>query len=118
FQKQVDQMGGQLSAALGGIMNPGQPKPAASAAAPSSGLGIRLWEIVPINSNAFGTLLSGEIAGLGKLTAEPTPGGPPPPPTELPPKTAHVFGGFDGVFTSKIVDENSRINVQNLDNVG
>src|SRR5207244_7045742 len=105
------------------LTNPGkapvQPAPAAGAAktaAPSSSLGIRLWEILPIDSNAFGALLSGAVEGLGKQ-----------PPSETQPiplapgekgAATHSFGGFDGSFNAKIVDENSRINVQNLDNVG
>ena len=131
FQKQVDQMGGQLTQGLQSLLSRGQPQqkqPVAPAqgmplagqpAAPSSGLGIRLWEIVPIDSNAFSMLLSGEIAGLGKVAlAEQPDSAAPPPPPQRPPQVAHVFGGFDGSFNSKIVDENSRINVQNLDNVG
>ena len=130
FQKQVDQMGGQLTQGLQTLLQQGQQKPVtpvtqpvqgqaiAGQAAPSQGLGIRLWEIVPIDSNAFSMLLSGEVAGLGKIAAnEPEPGAPPPP-TERAPQVAHAFMGFDGSFHSKIVDENSRINVQNLDNVG
>jgi general secretion pathway protein K len=129
FQKQVDQMGGQLTQGLSALLSPTQAKPgttpapplpgkpAAPGAAPSSGLGIRLWELLPIDSNAFSMLLSGEIAGMGKLTAAPQDQALPAP-TERPPQPMHVFGGFDGTFNAKIVDENSRINVQNLDNVG
>jgi general secretion pathway protein K len=129
FQKQVDQMGGQLTQGLQSLLSPNQPKPgtppappvpgkpATPGGAPSSGLGIRLWELLPIDSNAFSMLLSGEIAGMGKLTAAPQ-DQTPPTPTERPPQPVHVFGGFDGTFNAKIVDENSRINVQNLDNVG
>jgi len=130
FQKQVDQMGGQLTQGLQTLLSQGQtpkptpaPTPAAgtaisgAAAPPSSSLGIRLWEILPIDSNAFTMLLSGEVAGLGKITtdqsAQPTPA-----PTERPPQVQHTFGSFEGSFNAKIVDENSRINVIGLDGLG
>lgn len=125
FQKQVDQLGGQVGALLGGA--PGQPAPVASgnlspaqprvgAAAPAANnLGIRLWQILPIDSNAFGALLSGNMAGLDAAKADGAAG-----PASAREKRAatHAFGGFDGSFHAKIVDENSRINVQALDNVG
>ncbi|MGZ6143148.1 MAG: hypothetical protein ACXWLM_07405, partial [Myxococcales bacterium] len=58
FQKQVDQMGGQLTQGLSQMLNagkppiagqparlpvPGQAMPPATAAAPASSLGVRLW---------------------------------------------------------------------------
>ena len=85
FQKQVDQMGGALaqglSSMLGGGQAPGQPPIAgqppvplagqamqAAGAPPASTLGVRLWEILPIDSNAFSALLSGSVEGLDKAT--------------------------------------------------
>ena len=125
FQKQVDAMGGQLTNAIKGLAGGAKPTAtgigtvgAAAATPSSSSLGIRLWEIVPIDSNAFSMLLSGEVAGLGKVAAAQDQGTTPPPSPERPPQIAHSFGAFDGSFNAKIVDENSRINVQNLDNVG
>ncbi len=127
FQKQVDQLGGQLTQGLSQLLNAGKtPAPstppktpvagAAQTAAPSSSLGIRLWEILPIDSNAFGALLSGAVEGFDKQPSSQTQ------PIPLAPgekgAATHSFGGFDGSFNAKIVDENSRINVQNLDNVG
>lgn len=113
FQKQVDQLGGQLTQGLTSILNQGKPPPPVPAgqpaAAPASSLGIRLWEIIPISSNAFGALMSGEVTGLDKQPSETQP---------IPAKGAavtHEFGSFDGSFDAKIVDENSRINVQALD---
>lgn len=128
FQKQVDQLGGQLGAALGGALGatpgrqtgnvagtnalaPGQQR-AGSAAPAANNLGIRLWEILPIDSNAFGALLSGNIGGLQAARTEV------PRPASERRAVAHAFGGFDGTFHATIVDENSRINVQALDNVG
>jgi general secretion pathway protein K len=118
FQKQVDQLGGQLTAGIAAATGgqraalPGQP-------APASSLGIRLWEILPIDSNAMGALLSGNIAGVEKAESRE-----PPPPTETLPQPAgdkpalHPFGSFDGSFHARIVDENSRINVVGLDGLG
>jgi general secretion pathway protein K len=129
FQKQVDQLGGQLTGALTQLLGPGAgaaqssakttaPKsatPGAAAGAGSSNLGIRLWEILPIDSNAFGSLLQGTIAGLGTAPSADSAALPPPEPGE---KARNKFGGFDGSFHARIVDENSRINVQGLDGLG
>jgi len=122
FQKQVDQLGGQAAAALSNVLGPAAPQPtptpqtaaARVAQQPSTNnLGIRLWQIVPIDSNAFTALLAGNIVGLGAAAAAPLPV-----PGVEKRATTHAFGSFEGGFRSKIVDENSRINVQALDNVG
>ncbi len=121
FQKQVDQLGGQLGNALSSLLQPQgaqqkqqapvQPAPGAQAAAqrPGTNLGIRLWEILPIDSNAFSALVAGDIEGIAKSG-----GAGVPIPLERP-ATTHSFGAFDGSFHAKIVDENSRINVIGLD---
>jgi len=78
-------------------------------------LGIRLWQVLPIDSNAFSALLSGDVAGLELPNRET------PVPLAAPQEkraVVHAFGGFEGSFHANIVDENSRINVQALDNVG
>ncbi len=121
FQKQVDQLGGQVlgsiagptPAAPSGSTTAGQPRGATPQA--MNNLGIRLWQALPIDSNAFSALLSGDVAGIelpNRETAVPLAA-----PQE---KRAvlHAFGGFEGSFHANIVDENSRINVQALDNVG
>ena len=128
FQKQVDALGGQLTqglqSALGGLgAQAGQPAAklpapttAAGAAAPSSSLGIRLWELLPIDSNAMGALLAGAVDGFDKPPATDSSQ---PPETKPAPRDApviqHGFGAFDGSFNARIVDENSRINVTGLD---
>jgi general secretion pathway protein K len=132
FQKQVDGMGNQLSGALSGIFGNsaggakspiatalGLPPGGTAGGAASSSLGIRLWEILPIDSNAFTGFLSGNVTGLDSL-AKPAEDGATraAPEARLPEgsgRAEHVFGGFDGAFGTKIVDENSRINVQSLD---
>ena len=124
FQKQVDQLGGQLAGALGSLLTAGQKPPptppagapakGATTTAPASNLGIRLWEILPIDSNAFTSLLSGSVEGLGKITAPDDASKTPPPPTERTPEVQHTFGSFAGSFNARIVDENSRVNVVGL----
>ena len=130
FQKQVDQLGGQVGAMLGGRTAGPQSapprtgplgglgtQPGAAAAAPAANnLGIRLWEILPIDSNAFGALLTGDIAGLDVAKADAASAQPAPAGEKR--VTTHAFGGFDGSFRARIVDENSRINVQALDGLG
>jgi general secretion pathway protein K len=128
----VDQMGGQIGAALagggpGGALGAilggvpggtaGGPLPGTPAPAGGNSLGIRLWQIVPIDSNAFGALLSGSMEALQAAKAA---GEAPALPAVEPGKreVRYVFGGFDGSYRAAIVDENSRINVQGLDNVG
>jgi general secretion pathway protein K len=125
FQKQVDQLGGQLSGALAQFVGPGtgaaKPKtatpttPGTAAGAGSSNLGIRLWEILPIDSNAFGSLLRGITAGPDAARSADAAAPLQPEPGE---KARNKFGGFDGSFHARIVDENSRINVQGLDGLG
>ncbi len=130
FQKQIDQLGGSLSSAVaqlaGGGKPPAAPAPGAKTPPPvgspaaASTLGIRLWEILPIDSNAFSMLLQGNAAGLEARGAAdpnaPPPAAPPPDKARPdPPRVRDSFGSFDGSFHSKIVDENSRINVQGLD---
>ena len=148
FQKQLDVVGGQAGAAFANILqqvpgggppqtqlpgqSPGMPPPGpggvgglGGAGAPSS-LGIRLWELVPINSNAFGMLLSGAaVPGAeGADSDRPHPPLPrqaePERPRDLPPieKPLHGFGDFSGTYQAKIVDENSRINVVGLNGLG
>lgn len=138
FQKQLDAAGGQAAAGLQTLMAAAKPPGAqgsspgmAAAAAPGGagggkGLGIRLWELIPINSNAFGALLGGgglpdgvDPGALGAdrdrpqdqqrdLKAER--------PLNAPPLTAplNAFGSFDGSYSAKVTDENSRINIAAL----
>lgn len=125
FQKQIDQLGGQLgpmlSGALGARTGTGAaPRPPGAPPA-ANNLGIRLWEILPIDSNAMSALLGGDMAALGPAAPD-LYGQPPPreetrrPQIEGPP--LRPFGGFDGSFKAKIIDENSRINVRGVDGVG
>jgi general secretion pathway protein K len=131
FQKQVDAMGGALGNTLQSLLagkstttagstsaTPVTGAAPAAAGTASSSLGIRLWDIIPIDSNIFTGFLSGELMGIGSLTAPPEEGqATHAAPTEKP-TVGHAFGAFDGSFNTKIVDENSRINVNQLDGLG
>ena len=120
FQKQVDTLGGQVGNLVAGTpatrapATGTNPAPGSPAKAPLNNLGIRLWQVLPIDSNAFGALLSGRIEGLDAAKLEVAS----PAPVSEKRAATHAFGGFDGSFHARIVDENSRINVQSLDNVG
>jgi general secretion pathway protein K len=119
FQKQVDQLGGQLGPVLSNVLGRigGGPGGAPNAQpAGANNLGIRLWEILPIDSNAMSALLGGgdlsaAIATPGRSEAGPYEARRPQ--IEGPP--LHAFGSFQGAFSAQIVDENSRINVRGLD---
>jgi general secretion pathway protein K len=128
FQKQVDQTGGMIGGALQNLLPPqqgqqqtppqqGQQTPQQRQAAPqSNNLGIRLWEILPVNSNAMGALLGGgDLAALGVDKAADGDKPRSDAPRRFDGGPLHAFGAFEGSFTARIVDENSRINVRGLD---
>jgi general secretion pathway protein K len=124
FQKQVDQLGGQIGGALSTALGnrPGTPAVPAPIGPAATNLGIRLWEILPIDSSAMSALLGGgDVSALGMATRDAS-GQPAPPQETKRPQIAgppqHSFGSFEGVFQAKIVDENSRINVRGLDGLG
>jgi len=125
FQKQVDQLGGQLGPMLSSLLAGQAPRPQTPgipAAPPANNLGIRLWEILPIDSNAMTALLGG--GDLSGITAPGPDGYQQPAPREetrrpqIEGAPLHSFGNFDGAFNARIVDENSRINVRGLDGLG
>jgi len=138
FQRQVDLTGGAMARQfLGGAQPPGQPKgatpipttkpttqpgapvPATAAATSANNLGIRLWEILPIDSNAMtGLLGGGDTAALGADRPEPGQKRENAPMRPLESGPLHSFGEFEGSFKAKIEDENSHINVRGLDGVG
>jgi general secretion pathway protein K len=140
FQKQLDTTGGQMGKAIQNVLGPKTSGSTTStpaglgalAGANTGGIGIRLWELVPIDSNAFGMVLSGsglaegvdpsalgadrdpaDLAARQKQLAEEDKRPPGAPPIEGGP--LHAFGEFSGAYSAKIVDENSRINVRGLD---
>lgn len=140
FQKQLDAAGGQAMAGLSQLataLSPQQGKaaaalPGAAAAGASSSLGIRLWELIPIDSNAFSALLTGgglpdgaDPGALGadrdrddRLAREREKESQRP--LTAPPLTGPLspFGAFDGSYSAKVNDENSRINVVGLNGLG
>src|ERR1700730_14011254 len=70
YQKQLDGAGAQLGGALQQVAGtlPGTPPRPGTRAPAAPSLGIRLWQLVPIDSNAFGLLLSG--AGAEAIGAD------------------------------------------------
>lgn len=127
FQRQLDQTGGAIANKLlpQGTTPPppgsGPKQPLAAlptATTPGNNLGIRLWEVLPIDSNVMTALLGGgDLAALGM--DQPAGGRRENAPLQAPTTAPmHSFGAFDGSFSSKIEDENSRINVRALDGLG
>jgi general secretion pathway protein K len=120
FQKQLDGLGGQLSGALsqfqgqmagaGGRAPPAGQPPAGALAGQqgSKSLGIRLWELIPVDSNMLGSVLAGASPSeqVDRAAAK-LPG-------REPGQALHSFGTFEGSYSSKITDENTRINVVGL----
>jgi general secretion pathway protein K len=94
FQKQLDGSSGALGGATGGRFT----------------LNIRLWDLVPIDSNLTMMFLKGAPSEEGATTA----------PVEGEGEGAETaplraFGDFDGAFRGKISDEDGKINVLQLD---
>jgi general secretion pathway protein K len=132
YQKQLDGAGAMLGGALQQVAGtpqgtpPGTPPRTGAGAPAAPSLGIRLWQLVPIDSNAFGLLLSGagaEAIGADGATAARDrareEAARPERPRDLPPpeRPLHAFGDFAGSYRTKIVDENSRINVAKLNGI-
>ncbi|MFL5430736.1 MAG: general secretion pathway protein GspK [Myxococcales bacterium] len=127
FQRQLDQTGGAIANKLlpqgtaapapgSGARQPLGAQPTATT--PGNNLGIRLWEVLPIDSNVMTALLGGgDLAALGvdQMSGARRENAPLPAAGAAP---MHSFGAFDGAFSSKIEDENSRINVRALDGLG
>jgi general secretion pathway protein K len=128
YQKQLDGAGAVLGGALPQLAGtpPGTPPRTGAGAPAAPSLGIRLWQLVPIDSNAFGLLLSGAgaeaIGAAGAATGRDLAreeAARPERPRDLPPpeRPLHAFGDFAGSYRTKIVDENSRINVAKLNGI-
>ncbi len=77
---------------------------------------VRLWDIIPVDSGAI-TAFVGGAAGIPEVE-------PPPPPDELPLGEAvpmaglQTFGSFEGSFGAQIADEESKRNLNKLNNPG
>lgn len=105
FQHQLDQQGGQLqqAAAAAGMPDMGMPK-------------IRLWEALPVESSAINMFIG---AASGPPSTD-TPDAPlSPRPGEAVPATGLMsFGSYEGGFSASITDEESKINLNRLNNPG
>jgi general secretion pathway protein K len=122
FQQQLDQASGGLGAAiaqvpgasalLGGAAGAAAGKAPGAAQAPQ--FSFRLWDLVPIDSNAASMFLSGGFARRQEERAPPPAqarGGEAFFPEGLGPR---AFGEYEGHFEAKIEDEERKINVPQL----
>lgn len=105
FQTQLDNMQipglSELLALAGGA----PPDPAAGGQAVQS-LGIRLWDLVPVD------------CGLVQMFVAMSAGEDPEPEQGAPDLMLTPFGDFDGGCSAQITDEDSRINVNHLNSLG
>jgi len=84
-----------------------------------SGLAIRLWDLVPVDSSAAALFLGGPSTGLTAASSSPAPRAAAPGPAGAAPEgTHHLFGDVDGAFHATIEDEERKINVRQLDGLG
>jgi general secretion pathway protein K len=125
FQQQLDgatgALGQALAPALQAAQGAGGQQPGAAAgggaqaaAALAGGFGgIRLWELVPVNSAVVPMLLGGASAGepAASEAAPPEGGG-------AQALAARAFGDFEGAFSATIEDEERKINVRQLAALG
>ena len=132
FQRQVDAMsipnlGPMLSGMMGGGQTPQLPgMPGGAPGVPGmpggagGGIHLRLWDIIPVDSGTLQLFIGPSMAPLaGSSDGKPTP------PEPLGPMTAagreyrlnvpnRAFGDFEGSFHSEVSDEESKINVNAL----
>lgn len=108
FQYQLDRQGGQIAQAMGAL--------GGGAGAGMSMPKIRLWEVLPVESSAINTF-------VGAISGPPPEDAPDAPlsaaPGEMVPATGLVeFGSYEGGFSASITDEESKINLNRLNNPG
>jgi general secretion pathway protein K len=126
FQQQLDGASSAIGAALGGPAQagaqgttPAQPAPVAGAAAGMGALGgsfggIRLWELVPVNSAVVPMLLGGAAGAQPAASEVPPPQGG----AGAEAVTPRAFGDFEGSFSATIEDEERKVNVRQLNAIG
>jgi general secretion pathway protein K len=115
MQYQVDQQAGQLARTMTAAV-PGMDQSMVQSIT-NAVKNIKLWSVVPIDSTAITTFVGAAASGTPQevpLSApEAVEPGKPMPAEGLPP-----FGTFDGSFHATISDEESKINVNKLNNPG
>jgi general secretion pathway protein K len=104
------------------------PLPGAAGAMPA--IGIRLWDLVPIDSNAMSLFLSGDLGGAGAAPGSGVRRPSPPAAASTapraqgagaqaaPPGERRIFGDMEGSFRATIQDEDRKINVRQFDAIG
>jgi general secretion pathway protein K len=110
LDQQAGQLAGQLSAAIPG-MDPALKQGIANAVK-----NLKLWSIVPIDSGAITAFVGAAASG----TQQEVPLGAPPAEAggAVPTGGLQPFGSFEGSFHATITDEESKINVNKLNNPG
>lgn len=136
FQQELDGATGAVAGALGGAANPATTTPktgpdgkpvasppttvvtAAGLAALAGNVGgiggIRLWELVPVNSSVVPLLLGGSAPPPGVGAAAATPAQPAPGAAAADAQPRRSFGDFEGSFSARIDDEDRKVNVRHL----
>jgi len=112
FQNQVD---GQSRALSGQLQNAAQSIPGLGALGGMTN--IRLWDALPIDSSAITGFIEA-AAGTGPKEEPPLPTSAPLPGEAIAATGLARFGSFDGGFTAHIEDEESKVNLNKLDNPG
>lgn len=95
FQQQLNQTSGALASGVQGAPN----------------LDFRLWEVVPIDSNATAMFLGGGFRGEAADEATPKKSDEESPEQDAP---SRPFGDFEGSFQAKIEDEDRKLDVSQL----
>jgi general secretion pathway protein K len=130
FQKQVDsiQIPSSVMGMLGGLTGSGAASPAlpSSLSGASSGsLHLRLWDAIPVDSGTLQLFIGPPVDALDANFGPDGKPQPPPPPQPLGTNSkfgtefklsgpARAFGDFEGSFHATVTDEESKVNVNAL----
>lgn len=122
FQYQLDQQATNIQQGLQAVGGAQGGDAAAMAGMPGMGMmgmgSIRLWDLVPMESDAINAFV-GAISGSGDSDGDIPLAPSDPLPGELIPATGlRSFGSFQGGFSAEIQDEESKVNVNKLNNPG
>ncbi|AKU91328.1 type II secretion system protein GspK [Vulgatibacter incomptus] len=77
---------------------------------------LRIWEMLPVDSEAINAFV--DATAGAPSTDLPPPSGIPGPGEAVPAAGLQTFGSYTGSFTAQIKDEESKINVNKLNNLG
>jgi general secretion pathway protein K len=119
---------------IGTTATPAQPAAPAAAAGLMPSIGVRLWDLVPVDSAAVALFLGGDLgsesapAAAAAVLARPAAAGGAPgagggtsggqEPAPGPPGERRIFSGMEGSFHATIEDEDRKINIRQFDAIG